>query len=277
MPPRAPTDAPPILNRSSATVPPTMRYPTPEHERAAAAIVAFFAARDETAAVLLVNSCARGKATRDSCLDIKVLVPEGAGTADLDEAWRHCDETDPVFVALRRAGAFSVVHLDIENGRLDPAPHPDDEYPDTFEIGIGNMLVYSVSLLERGELLTDLRLRWLPYYDEKLRLERLAAVRWCCQDYLEHIPLYVERGLYFQSFARLWGAFQMFLQAVFISRRTYPIAYDKWIREQVVEILGLPELYERLPHLFEIGRFESDDLVDKARDLRRLLDAYVEE
>lgn len=258
-------------------LPPTPRYPTPEHGQAAAAIVAFFTARDETDAVLLVNSCARGRATRDSCLDIKVLIPEGVAASGLDAAWQRHHATDPVFAALRRAGSFSVVHLDIEDGRLDPVPHPEDEYPDAFEIVIGNSLVYSVSLWERGDRLIGLRRRWLPYYDEALRQERLAAVRWCCRHCLEHIPLYVERGLYFQSFARLWSAFQMFLQALFISHRTYPIAYDKWIHEQVVEILGLPKLYEQLPRLFEIGRLESGELADKARDLRRLLDTYVGE
>jgi hypothetical protein len=110
-----------------------------------------------------------------------------------------------------------------------------------------------------------------------LRQQRLAGVRWNCQHYLAHIPLYVERGLYFQSFSRLWAAFQMFLQALFISRRTYPIAYDKWIREQVVDILGLPELYAHLPHLFEIGHFESAELVEKANSLQRLLDAWIPE
>ena len=69
----------------------------------------------------------------------------------------------------------------------------------------------------------------------------------------------------------------MFLQALFIARRTYPIAYDKWIREQVVEILSLPELYEQLPHLFEIERFESAELVDRADELGRLLATYVGE
>ena len=102
-------------------------------------------------------------------------------------------------------------------------------------------------------------------------------MRWCFRHYLAHIQLYVERRLYFQSFARLYRAFQMFLQALLIARRTYPIAYDKWVHEQVVEILGLPELYARLPQLLEIGRFESADLVDKAAELRRLLDAYVVE
>lgn len=68
----------------------------------------------------------------------------------------------------------------------------------------------------------------------------------------------------------------MFLQALFIARRTCPIAYDTWIQEQVVEILGLPELYAHLPPLFEIERFESAELAGKARDLQRLLDTYVE-
>ena len=250
-------------------------YPTQEHEQAAAAIVTFFAALDETDTVLLVNSCARGKATRDSCLDIKVLVPEGTDTSELDDGWHHRYNTDPVFAAVRQAGMFSVVHLDIEDGRLNLDPHPADEYPDFFEVGIGNLLVYSAPLWERGDRLAQLKGRWLPYYDEGLRQERLAEVRWCCQHYLEHIPLYIERGLYFQSFARLWGAFQLFLQALFIAHRTYPIAYDKWIHEQVVAILGLPDLYEQLPHLFEIERFESSALVGKAQDLQRLLDIYV--
>jgi len=256
-------------------MPSTPSYPTQAHKQAADAIVAFFAAHDETETVLLVNSCARGKATRDSCLDIKVLVPEGTDTAALDDAWQHRYNTDPDFAALRRAGTFSVVHLDIEDGRLDLDPHPVDEYPDFFEVGIGNLLVYSAPLWERGDRLAQLKRQWLPYYDEELRRERLNGVRWCCQHYLEHIPLYVERGLYFQSFARLWGAFQMFLQALFIAHRTYPIVYDKWIHEQVVEILGLPDLYSHLPHLFEIERFESAELVGKAQDLQRLLDTHV--
>jgi hypothetical protein len=130
-------------------------------------------------------------------------------------------------------------------------------------------------LWQRADRFGALRKQWLPYYAEDLRQERLATVRWCCQHYLEHIPLYVERGLYFQSFARLYHAFRMFLQALFISRRTYPIAYDKWIYEQLVEILGLPELYRRLPHLFEIRHFESAELVAKAENLHYLLETYL--
>jgi len=82
----------------------------------------------------------------------------------------------------------------------------------------------------------------------------------------------VARGLYFQSFNRLYDAFREFLQALFISCRTYPIAYDKWIREQVEEILGLPDLYQRLPRLLEISHFESDEIAQKAEELRGLLE-----
>ena len=100
-------------------------------------------------------------------------------------------------------------------------------------------------------------------------------VRGYCLNNLHHIPLYIERGLYFQSFDRLYNAYQEFLQALFISRRTYPIAYNKWIREQIEEILGLPELYAQLSHLFEIKRFESAELADKALEVEQLLEKYA--
>jgi len=48
-------------------------YPTPQHATAAEAITRFFTSAYDIDAVLLVNSCARGKATRDSCLDMIVL------------------------------------------------------------------------------------------------------------------------------------------------------------------------------------------------------------
>ena len=87
--------------------------------------------------------------------------------------------------------------------------------------------------------------------------------------------MYVERGLYFQSLDRLYNAFREFLQALFIARRTYPIAYNKWIREQVEEILGLPELYAQLPRLFEIQHFESQEIAHKAKDVERMLEDYA--
>lgn len=48
-------------------------YPTPEHRVAAETIVEHFVSNYKIDAVLLVNSCVRGKVTRDSCLDIVML------------------------------------------------------------------------------------------------------------------------------------------------------------------------------------------------------------
>ncbi len=76
-------------------------------------------------------------------------------------------------------------------------------------------------------------------------------------------------------FDRLYNAYREFLQALFIARRTYPIAYNKWIREEVEEILGLPELYAQLPHLFEIRQFESSEIADKAKEVEKLLEKYA--
>ena len=93
--------------------------------------------------------------------------------------------------------------------------------------------------------------------------------------YLDRIPWFLDRELWFQALARLHGAFHWFLLALHVSRRKYPIAYDKWIREQVVENLGLPDLYERLPHLFEISQLESRELEQKAAELRALAATYI--
>jgi hypothetical protein len=108
-----------------------------------------------------------------------------------------------------------------------------------------------------------------------LRKERLAMVRMYCLKDLDHIPLFIERNLFFQSFDRLYNAYRQFLQALFISCRMYPIAYNKWIREQVEEILGLPELYQQITHLFEIKHFESREMVDKGKELEELLEKFT--
>ena len=100
-------------------------------------------------------------------------------------------------------------------------------------------------------------------------------VRMYCTNNLEHISHFVGRELYFQAFNRLYDAFREFLQALFIARRTYPIAYDKWIREQIEEMLELPDLYRQLVTILEISHFESDEIAQKGATLRLLLDQYT--
>lgn len=254
-------------------------YPTPQHSDAAAAVTALFAGDPAVEAVLLMGSCARGRASRDSCLDILILTrpdrPEER--ARLEALWEQHYPADPVYREMLAVGAFSHVDLEFIDGRYDPARHYHGwtSGADEFELEVGNHLAYSVPLYDRGAYYQELRARWLPYYDEDLRRERLAMVVKYCLNNLRHIPLFAARGLYFQSFKRLYHAFEEYLQALFISRRTYPIAYDKWVKEGVAEILGLPEVYARLPRLLEIHNFESQEVVARAAELEALLEETV--
>ena len=256
------------------------RYPTPQHARAAAAVVDFFAARPETETVLLTCSCARGKASPESCLDISIVMrPEvlAARRAEIEAEWARYYEAESVFAELRALAGYTHVDLELTDGRVDPADyhHGWTSGPDAFEIEIGNTFVYAVPLWERSNFYREMQAQWLPYYAEELRAERLTMARGCCENNLDHIPSYITRGLYFQSFQRLYHAFGEFLQALFISRRRYPVAYDKWIKEQIVDLLGLPDLYPRLVRLFEISHFESDEIATKARELREMVEEYV--
>jgi hypothetical protein len=247
-------------------------YPTPEHRRAADGITAFFREQPDVEAVLLVNSCARGKATADSCLDLQVLTRTDR-IAAVERAWLSFAAQSAVVADLNAAGRWTDVHLDVVDGDFDV--RPIDHELDWLEVAVGNLLAYSVPLLERGDHLSELRAEWLPFYSEELRGARLPAARDTCLGYLDRIPWFLDRELWFQALARLHGAFHWFLLALHAERRIYPIAYDKWIREQVVENLNLPELYTRLPRLFEIARLESRELDRKAAELRALVGTYI--
>jgi hypothetical protein len=195
-------------------------YPTQAHERAAAVITELFAARDETDAVLLTNSCARGKATPDSCLDMQVVVQPHA-VASMEHEFGRFASRSVELAELHRAGRFSDLHLDVSDGVVTLAPITEEAISWS-EVVVGTFFVYSV-------------------------------------------PLHVN------------GARQGFLLGLHVARRTYPISYDKWIREQVAGNLGLPEVYHRLPRLFELERFESRALEQKATALAALVDEYVRE
>ena len=203
-----------------------------------------------------------------------VLVAPGSTTrARLHDEWRRFHDESDAVAALRGSGRWSVVHLDVEDGVFRPGPILDEF--DWFEVQIGNARAYSVPLFERGDRLERLRDEWLPFYDDALRAERLAEARRYCVEFLERIPWYLDRELWFQALERLHSAFRGFLLGLHVARRTYPISYDKWIHEQIAENLGLPELYERLPPLFELHRLESRELEDKAAQLRELVESYL--
>lgn len=130
-------------------------------------------------------------------------------------------------------------------------------------------------MFDRNDYFKKLQKKYIPYYEETLRKNRFEEVKKFMFNNLDHIPLYVERGLYFQAFKRLYDATREFLQALFIKNNTYPIAYDKWIREQLVEILKKPKLYHEFVTLYEINKLESKELIEKADKLRELINEYL--
>ncbi|GAA4009647.1 hypothetical protein GCM10022631_22700 [Deinococcus rubellus] len=227
-------------------------FPSDLHEAAAQAVTGFFSAQPYVQSVLLVNSCARGTATPQSDLDFAILIEaelEASRFSALEQAWQAHYQQQPVFEAFRRSGRFTGIHLDLITGQYQPTDLDDAGGPDSFELEIGNQVAYSFPLWQAADAMAHLRAQWLPYYDEALRRKRLQMVRDACAYDLEHVAFYTHRGLHFQAFDRFYKAFQEFLQALCISRRTYPIAYTKWIRELVAERLGLPDLYIQLPPL----------------------------
>jgi hypothetical protein len=228
--------------------------------------------------ILVVNSCARGKAVAGSDLDLAVLIAPEAASQEipaLTAKWQQFMATQALVQQFGSTGQFNQVHVDVFDGRLAPAVWDDGGGPDSFEVEIGNRVAYAAPLGGAGPCFRQLQSQWLPYYEPGLRLSRLAMVREACARDLDSIPFYLGRGLYFQAFDRLYKAFQEFLQALFVARRRYPLCYNKWIREQVAEWLSLPELYQELPPILSIRKIESAELAEKASALRALLERWT--
>jgi hypothetical protein len=256
----------------------SLRFPTELHREVAGLAGDFFAAHADVDTILVVNSCARGRAVAGSDVDLAVLImptAESQAVQSLTRLWQEFIETQPLIHRFRRTGRFTQVHLDVFDGRMAPTVWDDGGGPDSFEVEIDNRLAYAAPLHQVGTYFRQLQSQWTPYYGDELQRSRLAMVREACARDLEAIPFFLKRGLYFQAFDRLYKAFQEFLQALFVARRTYPLAYNKWIREQVADWLALPKLYEELLPILSVRNIESPEVGEKAGALRTLLERWT--
>lgn len=246
-------------------------FPTSAHARVARAIVDTFGADPDVDTILITNSCARGRATPQSDLDLALLVPAGASVdavRALESRWAAFVTQDDAVRAYLLSGRFAHIHADVITGEYAPTLWDDGGGPDAFELEIGNHVAYSAPLTAVGAHHLALQTHWLPYYAEALRSARLAMARDASLYDLDHVPFFLKRDLPFQAFDRLYKAHQEFLQGLFIARRTYPLAYNKWIHEQVVEWLGRPDLFVMLLRLPALN--DRDGLVRHAETLRDL-------
>jgi hypothetical protein len=249
-------------------------FPTKLHLDTAEIVNDYFKHVPETDTVLIVNSCARGQAVPESDLDFAILVrPET--TADqiniIHSAWQTFSASQPAILQYKSSNPYAHLHLDIIDGKYKAGILEPGEPGDSFEIEIGNQVVYSAPMNDAGPYFRELQQTWLPYYDEALRSVRLAAIQHACKYDLDHIPILIKRELYFHAFDILGKAFREYLQALFITHRVYPIAYNKWIKEQIVNRLGKPGLYQKLLPVLTIHHMESDEMNSKAELLLELL------
>src|SRR5207302_245013 len=116
------------------------------------------------------------KATADSCLDMQVIVPTES-VADVEEELQRFSAASEEVRGLLRAGRFSELHLDVWDGVVTPGVIEAEGF-DYLEVSVGNLFVYSVPLYSNGDRFERIAAGWLPFYDDALRHERLAAARW---------------------------------------------------------------------------------------------------
>jgi predicted nucleotidyltransferase len=249
-------------------------FPTKLHQDSAELIRDYFLAIPAVDTVLVVNSCARGQAVPESDLDFAILTKPDTTSTELikiERSWQSYLETQATFLRYKQSNQFAHLHLDIITGNYKPGSLGNGEPIDYFEIEIGNQICYSAPMDHSGSHFKELQDKWLPYYTEELRLQRLTMSRIACEYDLDHIPFFMRRELYFQAFDILCKAFQEYLQTLFIANKVYPIAYNKWIKEQIIKWLKMPDLYPKLPPILSVSNIESDEIIEKAKMLRQRL------
>ena len=145
-----------------------LRFPTEMHQEVAGLAGEFFSANAHVDTILVVNSCARGRAVAGSDLDLAVLITAAAASQEvqsLTTLWQKFIATQPLAIhRFRSTGRFNQVHLDVFDGRMVPSVWDDGGGPDDFEVEIGNRLAYAVPLHDAGAYFRQLQSQWLPYY-----------------------------------------------------------------------------------------------------------------
>ncbi|RJQ27455.1 hypothetical protein C4577_01340 [Candidatus Parcubacteria bacterium] len=253
-----------------------LKLATATHQKAFDLVKKYFEKEERVLALSLTGSAARNEGSFDSDLDFDIFFKEGANKDQVISGAEKLLKEEIYSKPKDDIGIYFGVDLHSRKFVIDVPDRDWTSGPDSFELEIGNTFIYSCLIFEREDSFTKAKERYWPYYDENLRKTRLNEVLTYCSNNVWHIKPYVKRELYFQAFKRFYDATREFMQALFIAKKTYPIAYDKWIKKQFVEMLKLPELYPQFVNLYEVHNLESDELVKKGSILLQLVDKYTE-
>lgn len=254
-----------------------LNLPTETHKKTVKLVKEFLEAEEACKALTICGSVARNKGSYDSDLDFVAFFEPGFDYEEIINSANELIKKEIHDSKPSDVGIFFGIDIHPHTGEVEIPDRHWTSGPDSYETDIGNIFVYCSVVFDKDDFYKNAKEKFVPYYDEELRKERLKEVLNYCRNNVWHIEPYVKRELYFQSFKRLIDATREFMQALFISRKVYPIAYDKWVKEQFVDILGEPELYDEFVKLYEVGKLESDELVDKGNRLLELVDRYIKE
>ncbi|NIO38120.1 hypothetical protein GTO27_10525, partial [Candidatus Bathyarchaeota archaeon] len=252
-----------------------LKYPHEGYRKVLTGLSGYFTEYAGVYAVVLIGSLARGRAVEGSCIDVCIFL--------------HKEQFDSLSSTIQsRKEAYSDLKGKIlyHNGQLEGGVIFDDVRVDLvftdgsfkayiensfditrdeFETTIGNLFVYGVPLYEEGGRYQQLRRRYLPYYPEDLRKARLEGTAEEFRFKIWKARWLAERDQFFAALDALLEAKRIFLQHLFIKERKYPIDYTKWLKEQLLQILKKPSLYEELVMCVEEIELRKRSLCEKSK------------
>jgi len=269
--------------------------PSPAYDKIIEKMVDYYKSDSRVFAVVLFGSLARGQGVPGSNIDLVVFVypKDFKSFFKIENTHKRVDDYikmggKPNYylgaTCGPRTGQETEYSIDFNDIRVnlmfrDDIPRLRDQVGicvDHFELDIGNYFVYCLPLYERDDTYKSLARKYLPYYGDDIRKERLEATRKEFDYRIERAKKMAERGLVFNSISQLYISFAILLQHLFIRKRKYPIYYRKWIKSQIVDILHEPELYEQLLQIYAIPKLTSEILKAKADLLHNIMQKYCQ-
>jgi len=257
-----------------------MSFPHRDYKTTLTKIVNYFKKYPGVYAIVLTGSLARGKAVKGSCVDLFIFLPTkhlrslASAINSRIEAYSRLGGQIAYYEGEVEGGIeFGDVRVDVgfTDGNFNNShEHSFDITRDDFETTVGNLLVYSVPLYQKGRQFQRLKQKYLPFYDNALREIRLKGTAEEFDYKIWKTRWLAERGEHFAALDALLEAQRIFLQHLFIRERKYPIDYVKWLREQCSQILAMPELYQEITKIVDGIKLTKNGIFEKSNLLEGL-------